>query len=662
MAAATLERIVSLIRRASIIDGPTDDELLSRFARQRDQDAFAEIVRRHGPMVLAVCRRILRQEQDAEDAFQATFMVLARKGDAITHCTSLAGWLYQVGYRIALRAKAQTVRRRCGQLDCDCPARENSPLLAALDEELARKPDSYRVVIVLCYFEGKTQAEAARQLATTPDAINSRLKRAREFLRRRLASPALSIAALTALLASAREAAAMSPGLAAQTLHAALEFVDTPTPGFGTAAPATLANGDLSEMTTTFIRWIAVAITSVAFALGAIMLPSRADDGPESRQANSATASHSLAVTEKKPMDGKKRSYSCILLWMSGGPSQTDTFDPKAGNIALFKPMDTNVKGLQFTELFPALAKHANHLAIIRSMSHREGDHLRATYLMRTGYAPGGGVTHPSVACALAKELSADRPDVPRHIAINPMAMLQLASSPGFLGPQYGPIKIGGSRFGEPGAGLALPAVEMFEELAKGKGKVHRDAVAKAFDLTAEKAETHDAYGKTRFGDGCLLARRLIETGVPVVEVTLGGWDTHGNAVALTKARAMELDAGLSALIKDLHERKKLETTLIVWMGEFGRTPRINASAGRDHYPMAFTAMLAGANIKGGQAIGKTSDDGALINDRSVSPQEFLATIYESVRIDPRRANKTDGGQIVPLVERGNNAIKEALR
>jgi len=156
MAAATLERIVSLIRRASIIDGPTDDELLSRFARQRDQDAFAEIVRRHGPMVLAVCRRILRQEQDAEDAFQATFMVLARKGDAITHCTSLAGWLYQVGYRIALRAKAQTVRRRCGQLDCDCTARENSPLLAALDEELARKPDSYRVVIVLCYFEGKT--------------------------------------------------------------------------------------------------------------------------------------------------------------------------------------------------------------------------------------------------------------------------------------------------------------------------------------------------------------------------------------------------------------------------------------------------------------------------------------------------------------------------
>src|SRR5262249_41073821 len=156
-----------------------------------------------------------------------------------------------------------------------------------------------------------------------------------------------------------------------------------------------------------------------------------------------------------------------------------------------------------------------------------------------------------------------------------------------------------------------------------------------------EKEAVRNAYGPSVFGSGCLLARRLVECGVPVVEVTQGGWDTHADALTQTKKVGAEFDAGLASLLKDLHERKKLDTTLIVCMGEFGRTPNVNVNGGRDHYPLASTVLLAGRGIKGGQAIGKTSADGLKVEERPVSPPELLATIYQALGVDPSKTNRS---------------------
>jgi hypothetical protein len=349
---------------------------------------------------------------------------------------------------------------------------------------------------------------------------------------------------------------------------------------------------------------------------------------------------------------------------MSGGPSQNDTFDPKPGNVALFKAIDTNLPGVQFTENFPMLAKQADKLAIIRSMTHRTGDHSRGSYLMHTGYEPGPNVDVPSLGSVLAKELGDDR--APRFFHIGATAFSNGGAGPAFLGKQFGPISIGAATGFDaaprPNDPLPLPAVEAFEAVAKGKGEAHRKAVAKAFDLKDEQADLRDAYGKSRFGKSCLLASRLVQAGVPVVEVTLGGWDTHGNAVALSQKVCPELDAAFAALLQDLQNRKKLDSTVIVWMGEFGRTPLVNPNGGRDHYPQAFTAVLAGRGIKGGQAIGKTSNDGVQVEERPVSPQELFATIYTALGIDPAKTNRAAGGERVPLVEKGHSAVKEALR
>jgi hypothetical protein len=300
-------------------------------------------------------------------------------------------------------------------------------------------------------------------------------------------------------------------------------------------------------------------------------------------------------------------------------------------------------------------------------VTHRDGDHMRGAHLMRTGFAPGV-IAVPSLGCVLGKELAGDSAKLPRYVSINPMWTANTPGfGPGILDAKYGPLHVGSGfglaipKFG-PAADFSSPPIEEFEKLDKENGAAMHKAIAKAFDVAAEKAELRDAYGRGRFGNGCLLARRLIETGVPVVEVSLGGWDTHGNAVEITKKVCGQLDAGMATLVKDLHQKKLLESTLIVWMGEFGRTPRINAGGGRDHWPLSFSVVLAGGQIKGGQAIGKTSADALQIDERDVTPQELLATIYEAVGVNATKVNRTSDGQKIPLVEKGTKAVKEALR
>jgi RNA polymerase sigma factor (sigma-70 family) len=671
MNTASISPVVGYLRRLSEHDarGLSDQQLLDRFTRDRDEAAFTELVRRHGPMVLSACRRVLRHEQDAEDAFQASFLVLARKAGSVRQHDSVGGWLYQVAYRLALRVRAGTSQRRE-----HCPLTGNEPgralppesLRTLLDEELRRLPEPYRAAVVLCYLEGRTQAEAAGQLATTANAINSRLKRARDMLRHRLARRGLllsGVAVAEALTGSAAEALPLDQ--LRHTARTAIDFAIGRLSSDGaSAAAAELARGALHNMVPSKIKLFS-ALALVLFLLtGGMFLPPPALGDPSAQ----GSRKDQVKTTPAPQGDAKATPrYSVILLWMSGGPSHIDTFDLKPGhaNGGPFKEIDTSAKGVKISEHLPRLARQAKHLAIIRSMTTKEGDHMRGTYLMRTSRPVDGGQDYPTLGSALAKELGKGREDLPGYISLAPWLLFGTKGfGPGFLDGKYSPLLVDpiGPGFRRPNDILRLPPEEAFEELQKGKGKKLRAAVAKAFDLSEEKEAVRDAYGPTPFGQGCLLARRLVERGVPVVEVTLPGWDSHQDNFSVVEKLSNNLDRAWGALLQDLHELKKLDTTLIVWMGEFGRTPRINPRQGRDHFPICFTAVLAGAKIKGGQAIGKTSADGIKIVERPVTPAELHATIYRAVGIDPARENRAPRDEKVPLVDKGTKAVNEALR
>ena len=398
----------------------------------------------------------------------------------------------------------------------------------------------------------------------------------------------------------------------------------------------------------------------------------------------------------------KDRQRSCILLWMSGGPSQTDTFDMKPGNPngGTFKEIATNVPGIKISEHLPKLARHADELAIVRSMSTKEGDHGRATYLLHTGYIPQGALKYPTLGSLISKELGRDDAELPNFVSIAPFrAFNPAAYSSGFLGSTHAPLFVGENAGGQqaggaPGAADALSVEDLsgpksiveqrvlsrlgiLSSLNKRFVDTHpaapslgvqtaydravrlmRSAAAKAFNLDEEPAAVRDAYGRNRFGQGCLLARRLVERGVPFVEVTLGGvsdqslgWDTHTDNFAGVKRLSETLDPAWSTLLTELKQRGLLDSTLIVWMGEFGRTPKINENAGRDHFPNAWSTVLAGGGIRGGQAIGRTSPDGSTVADRPVTVPDLLATVCTALGIDPMSQNDSNLGRPIRVVD-----------
>lgn len=400
-----------------------------------------------------------------------------------------------------------------------------------------------------------------------------------------------------------------------------------------------------------------------------------------------------------------QRKRSCILLWMRGGPSQLDTFDPKPGhlNSGPFKPIQTTVPGIQISEHLPQLARLAEHLAIVRSMTSKEGDHGRATHLLRTGYLPQGPVEYPALGAVVSRELGDDQAELPNFVSIAPnRADNPKAFAAGFLGPRHAPLVVGESGFRPVGQSLSeLDEVLKVNDLAPshetsparadarlallrevqgdflaehpdGSASSHqsayeraarlmRSAAAKAFDLGSEKAAVRDAYGRNLFGQGCLLARRLVERQVPFVEVTLDGWDTHNDNANRVRTLSQTLDAAWSTLMTDLKERGLLDTTLIAWMGEFGRTPKLVGADGRDHWPNSFSAVLAGGGIRGGQVIGDTGRDGAAIKDRPVTVPEFLATICAALGIDHQQQNLSNVGRPIRIVAPGTHAVQEAL-
>lgn len=379
----------------------------------------------------------------------------------------------------------------------------------------------------------------------------------------------------------------------------------------------------------------------------------------------------------------RKRGMACILLFMRGGPSQMETFDPKPGTEhgGPTRAIDTDVQGVQIAEGWDRVAKQLKDIALIRSMTNKEGEHGRAAYQLHTGYIPAGGIKHPSIGALVSSEIAPSDFDLPHFVSIGSR---QAQVGAGFLGMHYAPFMVadpskmpsnaelpGGvdskrynrrldllgdleEDFAEAGGGLR---VKDHRALLDGAAKMVLSPRLKAFDVSQEKDEVRERYGKTAFGQGCLLARRLIETGVTFVEVELNGWDTHDDNFNRVKTLAGQADPGFAALVGDLKERGMLDKTLVIWMGEFGRTPRVNARTGRDHYPRAFNVALAGGGVKGGQVIGATSADGGDVKDRPVSVNDLFCSFYHSLKIDPAKENKA-GDRPLKIVD-GGKAVKE---
>jgi hypothetical protein len=360
----------------------------------------------------------------------------------------------------------------------------------------------------------------------------------------------------------------------------------------------------------------------------------------------------------------RQPAQSIILLWLDGGPSQLETFDPHpdtriAGGT---KAIATSVPGIQLAQGYEHLAEQMGSVALVRSMVSKEGDHERGTYLIKTGYRPDPTVEHPSIGAICCHELPVGRTDIPRHISI---LTEQRPSRGGFLGGEFDAFQVGDPKGTLPDVTSPVPSprelarvqdLDVVERaFARGRrGRVettlHRETLArarvmmsseqlKAFDVSQESTGVLAEYGDTPFGRGCLAARRLIEVGVRCVEVTLGGWDTHVNNHEIHKARAKVLDPAFAALLRDLSRRRLLDRTVVLCCGEFGRTPKVNPLGGRDHWPGGFSLAMAGGGIRGGLAIGQTDPEGVKDPVRPTTIEDVHATVLTALGLNPAKEN-----------------------
>ncbi|QEL19595.1 DUF1501 domain-containing protein [Limnoglobus roseus] len=405
------------------------------------------------------------------------------------------------------------------------------------------------------------------------------------------------------------------------------------------------------------------------------------------------------ADTAKQP----RRHKSIILLWLNGGPATIDLWDLKPGheNGGPFKEIDTAVAGIKISEHLPKLAKGMKDIAIVRSMATKEGDHARARLVGQTGYTPQGAIQFPALGSLVAHEFDDATADLPGFVSVGG-GRGGSALGGGFLGPRFSPLIVSGGRTRFPqgddegnGSDLRVPdlgraagvstaaqakRLELLAGLEKGFNpgpgapvadtlrasveqavRMMRPEAAAAFDLDDEKDATRDAYGRTTFGQGCLLARRLVERGVSFVEISLDGWDTHQGNFERVKSLSNTLDTGFAALLADLKERGLLNDTLVVCHGEFGRTPKINGQAGRDHWPASWAAVLAGGGIKGGQVVGKTSKDGVQVEGDPTRTPDLIATVVKAVGIDPMKQNMSNVSRPIRIADPAAKPIKELL-
>ncbi len=385
---------------------------------------------------------------------------------------------------------------------------------------------------------------------------------------------------------------------------------------------------------------------------------------------------HLLARAAEKQADKGQPAQSIILLWMQGGPSQLETFDPHPGHAIAggTRAIDTALKGVQLADGFGRLAEEMGSVTLLRSMMSKEGDHERGTYLMKTGYRPDPTVVHPSIGAVCCHELPGDKTEIPRHVSI---LSSQWPGRGGFLGDEYDAFKTGDPIKQVPNVTARVPEARdrqrledldfLEEEFAKGRRNLATTAAnrtvvnsarmmmsseqLKAFDVSKEPVKLRDGYGDTPFGRGCLAARRLIEVGVRCVEVTLGGWDTHADNHKFCKEQVAILDPAFAALLRDLREHKLLERTVVICAGEFGRTPKINGLGGRDHWTNGFSVALAGGGIRGGQVLGSTDPEAKDDPTDPVGVADVHATVMTAVGIDPKKVMTSPIGRTVNLSE-----------
>ena len=391
------------------------------------------------------------------------------------------------------------------------------------------------------------------------------------------------------------------------------------------------------------------------------------------------------------------RARSCILVWLNGGPSHLDMFDLKPDAPreirGAFKTTRTPLDGVNVCEHLPRIASMLDRTALIRSVTSPEGNHDRATHHLLTGYRPTPALVYPAMGSVAAKAFGVGR-TLPNYVAV-PVAPPYHGA--GYLTGAFEPFSVNSN----PARNFAvrnlaapvvearvdrrramLRAVDRFAEsvgelpardtfLDQAFGLVSSKEARGAFDLAKEDPRTRKRYGQTTVGQGCLLARRLVEAGTRFVTVNDVGWDTHDNAVnrlagtfnkgkRIYRGKLPDLDQAWSALIGDLEVRGLLDETLVVLMGEFGRTPKLNARGGRDHWPRANSVLLAGGGIKRGVVVGKTDAYGELPAERPVTPEDLLATVYHQLGIDPETEHRTGTGRPVRVLS-GGEVVREAL-
>lgn len=377
----------------------------------------------------------------------------------------------------------------------------------------------------------------------------------------------------------------------------------------------------------------------------------------------------------------KKTQKHCILLWMNGGASQFETFDMKVGRPTggPFRPISTNVAGSQICEYMPKIAQQMDKLCVIRSMRTSQIDHPGGIHLMHTAYSEAANIRFPEIGAVVAKYLGREDSALPTFIKIGSNG----ESGSGFLGPKYLPFGMGHDghlpSFArspiKPDAESRRNDLRMFlEDIHARRNKaetsrMHVEAYASArrlqsaldtFKIDEQWKKYEPLYGDSFFGRNCLLARQLVEAGVPFVEIGHSGYDTHADNFAGHKGLLAPMEHAWAGLMIDLAERGLLDRTLIVWMGEIGRTPQINNRAGRDHYVRAWSTALAGCGVKGGLVYGESDQDGHDVKSGKVTEGDFFATIYEALGIAPNTEHFA-GSRPVPIAPFGSNVVKELL-
>lgn len=402
----------------------------------------------------------------------------------------------------------------------------------------------------------------------------------------------------------------------------------------------------------------------------------------------------SLPELVRAQLPNKNKDKSLIFVWLAGGPPQMDTYDMKpdapSGIRGEFKPIATNVSGIQVCELMPKTATVMDKICVLRSVTSVDlGSHERSSRYLQTGVLPVPNMDFASFGSVFVKEKQF-KGEMPPYVGV--LKPAERGWGGGFLGPNYDPFLAGDPseknyrvRDLLPPMGISLDRIgrrrQILQEfntawravdseaklnsydpaVEQAYNMVFSEKVVKAFDIDQEPGKLRDAYGRTQIGQGLLMARRLVESGVKAVSVWMGGWDTHAKHFESLKTKLLPpLDQGFGMLIEDLAQRGLLENTLVVQIGEFGRTPQVNKDAGRDHWPKAFSVALAGGGIKGGQLIGATDKHAAEVTDRPITVEDLSATVFTSLGVDLHRVNHTPEGRPIAIAN-GGKPVTEAL-